>query len=75
MAAYYEEKVNFSRESVIVCVPHDLFNEFLQAVKEYNDDMLRHHDRIGCTVEHLRPSVKRLTKCAISYQDFRGAYF
>lgn len=70
MKAYYEERVIFSRESVIVCVPHDRYSEFLQALKEHN---INAHSK--AILESLRPNVKRLTKGSISYADFRGAYF
>jgi hypothetical protein len=70
MKAYYEEKVIFSRETVIVCVPHDKYGEFLQALSYHNKHSMR-----PAYVESLRPNVKRLTKNSISYEDFKGAYF
>lgn len=74
MSNYYEEKVKLSMESVIVCVPHDKYDEFLSALHQYNTDRLE----IGFSIaelESLRPNVKRLTKRSISYADFRGTYF
>lgn len=74
MTNYYEEKVKFSRETVIVCVPHDKYDEFLSAFHQYNTDRLEREFSIA-ELESLRPNVKRLTKSAISYADFRAAYF
>jgi hypothetical protein len=67
---YYEEKVIFSRESVIVCVPHNKYSEFLAAITSNNKESVK-----PVILESLRPNVKRLTKNSISYEDFRGAYF
>ncbi|MDD4972592.1 MAG: hypothetical protein PHT07_24435 [Paludibacter sp.] len=73
MVAYYEEKVKFSRESVVVCVPHEKYSEFLAALREYNNERIKFGFSLA-ELESLRSNVKRLTKGAISYQDFRGAY-
>lgn len=74
MAAYYEEKLNIGRDTIIVCVPHSLYSEFLQALKAENNLRID-FNRSMVTLESLRSNVKRLTKGAISYADFRAAYF
>jgi hypothetical protein len=74
MASYYEEKVIFSNESVVVCVPHERYSEFLNSFFEYNK-MRTNNDRSPAKLESLRPYVKRLTKGSITYDDFIGAYF
>lgn len=74
MAAYYEEKLNIGREAVVVCVPHSLYSDFLSAIKAENN-IRADFNRSMVTLESLRSNVKRLTKGAISYADFRAAYF
>lgn len=74
MASYYEEKLNIGRDTVIVCVPHSLYTDFLQALKAENNTRAD-YQRSMITLESLRSNVKRLTKGAISYADFRAAYF
>jgi hypothetical protein len=71
MATYFEELVRVnSREQVKVCVPHDKYSEFLSALTEHNK-----HANFQASITSLRPNVKRITKGALSYEDFRGAYF
>ena len=76
MAAYYEEKVNLSStQSIVVCVPHDKYPEFIDAIIKKNAEFMNAGSWRTISLESLRPNVKRLTKGSISYEDFRGAYF
>ncbi len=76
MAAYYEEKVILSStQSVIVCVPHEKYPEFIDAVIKKNGELMNQGSWRTVSIESLRSNVKRLTKNALSYEDFRGAYF
>lgn len=71
MARYYEERVSDGRHDVVVCVPHNLYSEFLAAIIAENASR-----KLGAwLVTSLRPNVGRITKGAISYDDFRGAFF
>lgn len=69
MAAYYEERVSKNNHHIIVCVPHEKYADFLVAINDENKN------GGNWKLESLRPLVKRITKNAISYEDFRNGYF
>ena len=75
MANYYEEKLTSSHDCVVVCIPHEKYQEFLKSLMEKNNDILSHGFAQTWEIESLRPNLKRLSKGSLSYSDFQGAYF
>lgn len=68
--AYYEDKVILpGAQSVIVCVPHEKYPEFIDAVIKKNGELMDAGFRT-IHLKSLRTNVKTITKNALSYQNF-----